>query len=166
MPRRPPSPDELTPAAARQCALTLLAGRELTSAELRTRLRRRGFDPEVADAALRSLAEEGLVDDARAARARARHEIVIKRHGRSRVLRQVQALGVDRETAREAVRATFADVDEDDLLAQALARRLRGGPVPTDAKARRRLQGWLLRQGFDAGKVAALLRRAGRDESD
>ena len=165
-PRRPRSPDELTPAAARHCVLTLLAGRELTSSELRTRLLRRGFDPDVADATLRSLAEEGLVDDARAARARAHHEIVIKRHGRNRVLRQVQALGVDRDTAREAVRASFAEVDEDELLAQALARRLRGAPIPADLKARRRLEGWLLRQGFDAGKVTALLRRAARGESD
>lgn len=166
MQRRRPPPEDLTPAAARQQALALLSGRELTTAELAARLRRRGFPPDVADAALRALAADGLLDDRRAARARARHDAVIRRHGPNRILRQVEALGVDRETARDAVRAAFEEVDEDAVLAQAIARRLRGAPIPSDPPARRRLHAWLLRQGFDPGKVAARLRRRGGDAED
>ena len=75
------------------------------------------------------------------------------------MLRQVRALGVDDDTAREAVAAAYEDVDEDRLLTEALSRRLRGQPPPTDPKAVRRLQAWLLRQGFDADAVRQLLRR-------
>jgi len=159
-PRRPPSPDDLTPAAGCRVALRLLAGREFTTAELRARLLRRGFPPAVADDVLRALTEQGAVDDGRAARARARHEAVIKRHGRSRALRQVQALGVDRDTARQAVAAAFEDIDESDLLARALARRLRGAPLPSDPLARRRLEAWLVGQGFEPAAVRKLISQA------
>ena len=79
--------------------------------------------------------------------------------GRGRVLRQVQALGVDRDTARAAVTDAFTDVDEEALLEGALTRRLRGRPFPTDRKDVARLYAWLVRQGFDADKVSTIIRR-------
>jgi len=161
--RLPPDPADLTPAAARNLALRWLGLRELSAAQVRLRLRRRHYTDQTITAALARLVADGLLDDMRAARARARHDVVIKRQGRGRVLRQVEAIGVDRDTARAAVDAAFEDVDENTLLANALARRLRGQPLPTEPKDLARLFGWLVRQGFDAGKVSALFRRGGRD---
>jgi SOS response regulatory protein OraA/RecX len=129
-------------------------------------LRRKGFPPEVIETALASLRASGALNDARAAAARARHDVTIHRHGRSRVLRQVKALGVSDETARLAVSAAFSDVSEDQMLANALARKLRGAAPPSDPKAVRRLQGWLLRQGFDPHKVQRLLRGKFRVDDD
>ena len=137
--------------------------RELTTSQVRLRLRRRHYPDDVITTAVTALVASGLLDDGRAARARARHDVAIKRLGRGRVLRQVQALGVDNDTALAAVAAAFEDVDEDRLLTDTLTRRLRGQPLPADRKALGRLYGWLIRQGFDAGKVSALLRRGGRD---
>ena len=71
--------------------------------------------------------------------------------------------GQRRKGGAGTIHAAFEDVDEDRLLADALARRLRGQPLPTDRKELGRLYGWLLRQGFDAGKVSALFRRGGRE---
>jgi regulatory protein len=161
--RLPPDPADLTPAAARNLVLRWLGQRELTTSQARLRLRRRHYPDDIVSTALATLVADGLLDDERTARAQARHDISIKRHGRGRVLRHVQSLGVDRDTAQAAVTAVFADVDEDRLLADALARRLRGQPLPTERKELGRLFGWLLRQGFDAGKVSALFRRGGRD---
>ena len=161
MPRQPPDPDSLTPGDARSLALRWLGSRELTVAQLRTRLTRRHFPSDVIATVVDRLVAEGLLDDQRAAASRARHGLVIRRHGRHRVLRQVQALGVDRETASKAVAAAFDDVDEEAQVADALARRLRGAPVPTDRKALARLFAWLLRQGFDADKIRNALRRSG-----
>ncbi len=163
MSRLPPDPADLTPGAARNLVLRWLGLRELSTAQVRLRLRRRHYADQTITAALTRLIADGILDDARAARARARHDVVIKRQGRGRVLRQVEAIGVDRDTARAAVDAAFEDVDEHSLLVNALARRLRGQPLPTDRKALARLYGWLVRQGFDAGKVSALFRRGGRD---
>jgi SOS response regulatory protein OraA/RecX len=161
--RRLPDPAELTPAAARNVVLRWLGQRELTTSQARVRLRRRHYPDEIISSVLSTLVADGVLDDGRTARAQARHDIAIKRHGRSRVLRHVQALGVDRDTAQAAVADAFDAVDEDRLLADALARRLRGQPLPTERKELGRLYGWLLRQGFDAGKVSALFRRGGRD---
>jgi SOS response regulatory protein OraA/RecX len=157
--RRPPDPDELTPAAARALVLRWLGQRELTVSQARQRLQRRHYDPQSIGTTLEALAAEGLLDDNRAARARARHDVAIKRRGPGRVLRQVQALGVDRDVARAAVADAFADIDQEALLADALDRRLRGQTMPSDRKALARLYGWLVRQGFEADRVSALLRR-------
>jgi regulatory protein len=161
--RKPKVVDDPTPAAARTAALLFLGRRELSSRQLRDRLRRRGFPDDVIDQAFADLRSTGALDDTRAARARARHDLVVRRHGRARVLRQVQAMGVDSDTAREAVSAAFDDVDEARMIEDALARRLRNAPVPTDPQALRRLHGWLLRQGFDADKVRQALRRRRSD---
>lgn len=163
MSRLPPDPAELTPAAARNLALRWLGLRELSAAQVRLRLRRRHYTDQAITAALSTLVADGLLDDVRAARACARHDLVIKRHGRGRVLRRVEAIGVDRDTAKAAVDAAFEDVDESTLLGNALARRLRGQPLPTDRKDLARLFAWLVRQGFDAGTISALFRRGGRD---
>jgi len=160
--RKPKVVDDPTPAAARTAALLLLGRRELSAFQLRDRLRRKGFPDSVIDQALSDLRGTGAVDDGRAASARARHDRVVRRHGRARVLRQVQAMGVDSETAREAVSAAFDDVDETQMIEEAISRRLRNGPFPDDPAGVRRLYGWLLRQGFDADKVSRILRRRSR----
>jgi regulatory protein len=157
--RRPPPPEDLTPASARALVLRWLGQRELTASQVRQRLARRQYDSSIIDTTLATLIAEGSLDDSRAARARARHDVAIKRQGRGRVLRQVQALGVDRDTARAAVTDAFTDVDEEALLEGALTRRLRGRPFPTDRKDVARLYAWLVRQGFDADKVSTIIRR-------
>jgi regulatory protein len=157
--RRPPPPEDLTPASARALVLRWLGQRELTASQVRQRLARRQYDSSIIDTTVETLIAEGSLDDSRAARARARHDVAIKRQGRGRVLRQVQGLGVDRDTARAAVADVFSDVDEEALLEGALARRLRGRTFPTERKDVARLYAWLVRQGFDADKVSTLLRR-------
>ena len=137
--------------------LRLLAGRELSESQLRTRLERREFDDVDVDAAVERLRQEGALDDLRTARACARTEAHVKRHGRLRVLRQMHALGISRGIAQQAVAEVFADVDEDELLVRALEKRLRG-TAPLDNATARRVQRYLLAQGFEAARVNAVLR--------
>ena len=135
----------------------MLARRELSEAQLRQRLARREFEDEDVDAALTRLRREGALDDRRTALACARTEAHVKRRGRHRVLRQVESLGIARAIARDAVAEVFAEIDEEALLATALERRLRHEPALDDPAALRRLERYLLAQGFDAGKVHAAL---------
>ena len=138
--------------------LTLLARRELAEAQLRERLARRKFEPDDIDSAVTRLRAERAIDDRRTALACARTEIRIKRRGRARVVRQIEALGIARDIAREAVAEAFAEVDETELLQQALDRRLRHGTDVNDPAVFRRVHRYLLDQGFDPGRVTALLR--------
>src|SRR6476620_7820652 len=118
--------------------LTLLARRELAQAQLRARLVKRQFDPDEVDAAVERLRRERALDDRRTALACARTEVRLKHRGRARVARQVEALGIARDIAREAVAEVFAEIDETELLEQALDRRLRGGAALTDPAVFRR----------------------------
>ena len=138
--------------------LKLLARRELSEAQVRTRLVRREFEPGEIDAAVARLQEERALDDRRTALACARTEAHLKRHGRRRALRTVEALGIDRDLARAAVAEVFGDLDEDALIAQALERKLRHGGAIAEADVARRVHRYLLAQGFDAGRVHAAIR--------
>ena len=139
-------------------ALKWLARRELSEAQVRTRLVRRQFDPTEIEAALRRLQQERAVDDHRTALACARTEAHVKRHGRLRALRQVEAIGISRDVARAAIAEVFAELDEDLLIEQALERRLRHGAVLDEAPALRRTHRYLLSQGFDPARVTAAIR--------
>ncbi|HEY5618446.1 MAG TPA: regulatory protein RecX [Vicinamibacterales bacterium] len=137
--------------------LRMLARRELSEAQLRVRLERRQFEPDDIEPAIARLRGEGALDDRRTALACARTEAHVKRHGRLRVLRQLEALGIARGLAKAAVAEVFADIDEDSLLAQTLERRLRQA-ASLDQAAVRRVQRYLLAQGFEAARVTAALR--------
>jgi SOS response regulatory protein OraA/RecX len=146
-------------------ALTFLARRELSTAQVRGRLARRQFDPHDIEAAVTRLQAERALDDRRAALACARREAHFKRHGQARALRQLEMLGIDREVARAAVTEVFADLDEDLLIEQALDRRLRTGASLPEAPALRRAHRYLLAQGFDAARVHAAIRSRIRNAS-
>jgi len=141
--------------------LTLLARRELAEAQLRTRLARRKFDQDDVDSAVVRLRLEGALDDRRTALACARTEVRLRHHGRARVLRHIEALGIARDVAREAVAEVFTELDEAELLEQALDRRLRRGLSLNDPLAVRRMHRYLVGQGFDPSAVTGLLRRRG-----
>jgi regulatory protein len=142
--------------------LNLLARRELAEAQVRTRLARQQFDDADIDAAVERLRDERALDDRRTALACARTQVRTRHRGRARVVRQIEALGIAREIARDAVGEVFADVDEDALLEQALERRLRQGESLSDLTVLRRVHRYLLGQGFDPARVTDLLRRRSR----
>ena len=137
-------------------ALKMLARRELSEAQVRQRLARRGHDEDAIDAAVARLKEERALDDARAAEAIARNETTIKRRGKLRVARQIEHAGIAKSTARRALDEVFADLDADALLEAALARRLRVSSIRDD-KEFQRLYRYLIGQGFEADHVMRAL---------
>ncbi|MBI4263267.1 MAG: RecX family transcriptional regulator [Acidobacteria bacterium] len=145
-------------ADAYAAGLALLARRELSEVQVRTGLARRRFDPADIDAAVVRLRQEMALDDRRTALACARSEAHRKHHGRLRALRQLEAIGIARDVARDAVAEVFADLDEDALIAQALDRRLRRGLSLDEDAAARRVHRYLLAQGFDAARVTAAVK--------
>jgi regulatory protein len=140
--------------------LRLLARRELTSAQLRERLLARGHPADEAEIAMARLRESGALDDGRAARAYASVAVRVKGRGRFRVLRELEATGVDEATAREALDAALAETDEAALLDKAIDRRLRG-PI-TDETHLRRLHRYLVRLGFHPAEALDALRKRRR----
>jgi regulatory protein len=141
-------------------ALTLLSRRELSARQLRDRLKRRNFPPDDIDATVTRLVHDRTVDDLRVARAFARMESSIKGRGKRRVLQAIQRLGIDSDTAEDAVNEVFGEIDEDALLQRALEKRLKGQAIDDlDDKARSRIIRQLVGQGFSFSSVLRALRR-------
>ncbi len=137
----------------------MLSARELSEAQLRTRLKRREIDADEIDAAITRLKTDRTLDDRRVARAIARMESAIKHRGRARVLQKIRQAGIDGDTAEEAVREVFEEVNEHELLERALERRLRGKDVKDlDEKGRARVVRGLVAQGFAFDAVLKKLR--------
>lgn len=138
-------------------ALTMLSARELSEAQIRTRLKRREFDADAIDEAIARLKTDRTLSDRRVALAIARMESAIRHRGRARVLQKIRQAGIDDETAEGAVREAFEEIDENELLNRAFERRLRGkAATDLDEKGRARMIRGLVAQGF---RVEAILRR-------
>ncbi len=140
--------------AAHRAALRAVARRAHARGDLRRRLLQKQHPPAAVDAALDRLRSAGLIDDARfavdyaAAKAR-------RGRGPSRLARDLQAQGVDRRVAEEAVRTSLAAEGVDPAeavraLAEKRARQLSGLPA---AVRKRRLVAFLVRRGFNGGDV-------------
>ena len=136
----------------------MLARRDLSEAQLRQRLTRREHDRESIEEAITRLKAERSLDDERVAGVMARSETSLKKRGRYRVLRRIEAAGIAPAIARRAVDETFATIDADALMNEALARRLRGKARIEDDKTFNRLYRYLVAQGFEPDRVMALLR--------
>jgi regulatory protein len=147
-------------------ALKLLVRRELTVEGVRSRLREREYRDTDISAAIDRLLQTGALDDARVARAYARTAATVKGRGRLRVMRELQALGVARQTAAEAVGEVFGDLDERTMIAKAIQKKLRGRAKLRDQGERVRLYQFLMRQGFSPAAVADALRKLGTRPDD
>jgi regulatory protein len=135
----------------------MLARRELSEAQIRDRLARRQFEAHEIDEAVGRLQRDRALDDRRVALACARTETRLRQRGRARVVRQIESLGIARDIARAAAAEVFAELDEAALLEQALEKRLRRGASLSDQAAARRIHRYLIGQGFEPARVAALM---------
>jgi regulatory protein len=131
---------------AQESALRLLGVRERSAAELRTRLRQKGFAPDVVEGVLERLRENGLQDDARFAD-RFTEAAVSRGQASRRIRGDLLRKGLDRELA---ARAATVDPDEEEERARelAIARAGRMYGLTPEARARRLLS-LLARRGYD-----------------
>jgi regulatory protein len=165
----PPGPESSLEIAAR-----FLGTRPRSRWEVEGRLRRAGASDEVIATTLEHLARLGLVDDLAFARwwleQRDRHAP----RGRRMLEAELRQHGIAREVI-EQMREDLASIEAADLEAEggaetpvteeararvALARHLRGRPLPDDPKAVQRLGLFLIRRGFDPDTVRSTIRAA------
>jgi regulatory protein len=147
---------------AREAALDLLSYRIRSVAELKRRLVRKDFPPDVADACVAALVEAGLLDDTLFAESFIRDRINFRPRGRAGLARELRANGVDAETAEAAIGEVLEreDVSELDLAREVAARfAVRTGEDPL--RARRRLYGRLARRGFSGDTARQVMEELG-----
>lgn len=156
-------------------AAHFLGTRPRTRRELELRLRRAAATNEVIATTLRRLEALGLVDDVAFARWWAEQRDRHAPRGRRMVEAELRQRGVPREVmealrgeelAEAALEAEAMPGSEAERAAAALARHLKGRPMPDEARAIQRLGAFLMRRGFDPETVRATLRAVGREEGE
>ncbi|MEO8251834.1 MAG: regulatory protein RecX [Chloroflexota bacterium] len=158
-----------------EIAAHFLSTRPRTRREVELRLRRAAVSTELIGATLERLESLGLIDDVAFTRWWAEQRDRHAPRGRRMVESELRSRGVPRdvlealrgeELAEPALAAEAIPGSEAERAAAALARHLRGRPLPGDTKAVQRVGAFLMRRGFDPETVRATLRAAGRDAPD
>jgi regulatory protein len=148
----------MSPSKAYITGLKLLATRELSEAQLRLRLARRGHEADDIESAIARLKTDRSLDDERTAAAIARTEAHLRHRGMLRVRRKVEAAGIAPGLARRVTEDVFQEIDADALMARAIDKRLRGRTAITDDRELQRLYRYLVGQGFEPDRVVTALR--------
>jgi regulatory protein len=144
---------------ALSAALRLLAARPRSSAEMRQRLRRKGFGSVAVARVLERLLASGMLDDAAFSRYLIENRQTFRPRGARALRAELRHKGVDRGTIEAAMAAYGGDADAEQARALAVARAAlpRYTRVPDRATFDRRLGGLLQRRGFRLNTIRPIL---------
>ncbi|MDH0747563.1 recombination regulator RecX [Pseudomonas sp. GD03842] len=142
-----------TPVAVRRTAMDLLARREHGRVELTRKLRQRGAPPELIEAALDRLTEEGLLSESRYLESfvsyRARSG-----YGPLRIREELGQRGLQRSDIEQALRE--CGIDWREKLEESWRRKF-SGQFPKDARERGQQMRFLSYRGFPPELIGRLL---------
>lgn len=127
-------------------AYSYLNRREHTESETRRQLLRQGIDERGACHAIATLKEQGVLDDARYARAFAEDKRELQEWGSERIRKELLARGIDREVVQETLSAESHEAELQRAV-EVLDRRV-GAPAG-DQRSHERALGLLVRRGYD-----------------
>jgi len=148
-------------------AIKLLAAKPRSVAELRERLLRgKGANEDVVNTVISRLQEYGYLDDERFAFSYASLKVKQRPVGRRRLERDLKFKKVETEVANEALELVYAETPEEQLIDQAIAKRLRIRGRPKNRDEARKLFDHLLRQGFAFDLVSEKVRALATDYAD
>jgi regulatory protein len=149
------------PQSAPECfdsALRILGIRAHSAKQLQSKLKRKGFDPEVVAATMQRLLADGLLDENSFAEQFVRSKLR-RKNGSLKITRELEATGVSREVTRQALARVLEEESEEDHLRAACQKRLRplvrrhGLEWLQSDAGRNKLISQLLQQGYETGAV-------------
>ena len=148
-------------------AVKLLTARPRSVAELRERLLRgKNTNEEIVETVIARLREYGYLNDERFAFSYASYKVKQKPVGRRRLERDLKFKKVESTVVDEALEMVFAETPEEQLIDQAIAKRLRIRGKPKNRAEAKSLFDHLLRQGFDFELIGEKIRSLTFDDAD
>jgi regulatory protein len=136
-------------------ALHYLGYRPRSEAEVRQRLRRRGFSNDVVDKVISGLKERGLIDDLAFAQYWRDNRLSFNQRSQRLIKLELRQKGVTAEIADEVV-----ENSNDDIAAyEAGLKKIRVLANLDYSEFHRRLSGYLRRRGFDYGTIKSVVLR-------
>ena len=141
---------------AKNAAFRLLSARAYSCAQVRERLRRRGFRESVVEQTLDELRRLKLVDDRDYALRFVQERMRIRPAGRALLFHDLKKRGIDVATAEDVLDEVFTGVDPEVVALDLLRSRRRQYDGVDRRRALSRMYGFLGRRGFGAvAQVAA-----------
>jgi SOS response regulatory protein OraA/RecX len=148
-------------------AVKLLAAKPRSIAELREcLLRGKNTNNEVVETVIERLREYGYLNDERFAFSYASYKVKQRPLGRRRLERDLKFKKVDSAVANQALEIVFTETPEEQLIDQAIAKRLQVRGKPKNRLEAKSLFDHLLRQGFQFELVSERVRALATNYAD
>lgn len=126
-----------------------------TGRELRTRLMRKGFEPETIDAALAKLTDVGYLNDERFAELWIENRLAHRPRGKRMLEQELRQKGIDRQIVDETV--SGMEIDDRTAALEVARKRLKSVQSLPPDEQKKKLTGILARRGFDFGVIRTTL---------
>jgi regulatory protein len=141
------------------CALRVLALRDHSEAELRRKLKTKGYQADEIEASVERLRELGYLDDARFARSFAGSAVRNGRGFGARIKMELSRRGVAAGIIQETLAELGEEFAEAEMLADTIERRFAGfDPQSATDKEKRRVVAYLQRKGFTISAILTALK--------
>lgn len=135
--------------------LKIIARRERSVSEVKTRLLQKGYLTEDVESAISQLIKERALDDHRTAHTIVQRAVQVKNWPKQRIKDELTRRGIMDEVATNTVEEAFSNINERMLLDKIIDQRL--SSCGLDNRQLQRLYQSLLRRGFSAEDVTAAL---------
>jgi regulatory protein len=147
--------------SAFDCSLRVLALRDHSEAELRRKLKEKGYEAEGIDASVARLKELGYLDDARFARQFASSSVRNGRGFGAKLKLDLTRKGVAPAIVSEVLSGISDEFSERELILEVMERRFSGfDPETATEKERRRIISYLQRKGFSLSAIFRQLKES------
>ncbi len=146
-------------------AYRLLSFKPRSVAEMRARLLEKDWtDSPTVDRVITRLQELDYLNDEQFAASLANSRLAVKPVGRVRLRRDLQRKKLSSQTVETALDEAYEERGEEQLIEQALAKRLRLKGAPKTPEEAKKLFDYLMRRGFSYELVRSKVRDAGKIE--
>lgn len=146
-------------------AYRLLSFKPRSVAEMRARLLEKEWtDSPTVDRVITRLQELDYLNDEQFAASLANSRLAVKPVGRVRLRRDLQRKKLSSQTVETALDEAYEERGEEQLIEQALAKRLRLKGAPKTPEEAKKLFDYLMRRGFSYELVRSKVRDAGKIE--
>lgn len=139
-------------------AIRLLSSRLRSEHEMLTRLKQKGYSPEISQVTVERLRKEGYLNDSLFAEQLTKQRMESQKKGSRWIKQELQQKGINKEQIFEAMEQVNEETEY--KMAYSLAMKRYGSELEKDAsKARRKIAGFLQRRGYPNSVVGKVLSR-------
>ncbi len=138
-------------------ALKLIAIKDRTDKEIRTKLKEKNYDELQIEEAVEFLANYGYINDSRYAEHFTNDAINLKKWGKARIRTELLRKGVDRDIVERTLEEAFSEADPDRLFSQMESRF--GNADFSNMKERTRIFNFYLRRGYSPEEIKGAMNK-------